>query len=96
MKMKNRSHKYDINRPRSRHGHKYNKYKKYFTMMILYVLCNTLATCEAQFMKKLSNTEAELKKALVIKKTCISPLNRQKHLLVAPPDNLNERIFFHA
>ena len=28
MKMKNRSDRYDINRPRSRHGHKYNKYKK--------------------------------------------------------------------
>ena len=28
MKNKNRSHRYDINRPRSRHGHKYSKYKK--------------------------------------------------------------------
>ena len=28
MKMKNRSHRYGINRPRSKHGHKYNKYKK--------------------------------------------------------------------
>ena len=27
LKMKNRSHRYDINRPRPRHGHKYNKYK---------------------------------------------------------------------
>ena len=27
MKMKNRSLRYDINRPRSRHGHKYSKYK---------------------------------------------------------------------
>ena len=28
MKMKNRSHRYEINRPRSRHEHKYSKYKK--------------------------------------------------------------------
>ena len=28
MKMKNRSHRYGINRPGSRDGHKYNKYKK--------------------------------------------------------------------
>ena len=35
MKMKNRSHRYDKNRPRSRHGHKYSKYKKCFTMMML-------------------------------------------------------------
>ena len=25
LKMKNRSHRYDIDRPGSRHGHKYNK-----------------------------------------------------------------------
>ena len=28
MKIKNRSRRYDINRPRSRPGHKYSKYKK--------------------------------------------------------------------
>ena len=27
MKIKNRSHRFDMNRPWSRHGHKYNKYK---------------------------------------------------------------------
>ena len=25
LKMKKRSHRYDVNRPRSRHGHKYTK-----------------------------------------------------------------------
>ena len=34
----------------------------------LYVLSNTQATFEAQFMKKLSNTGDELKKVLFIKK----------------------------
>ena len=29
MKMKNRSHRYDKNRPRSRNEHKYIKYKNY-------------------------------------------------------------------
>ena len=28
MKVKNRSHRYDINRPKFRHGHKHSKYKK--------------------------------------------------------------------
>ena len=32
--MKNRSHRYDRNRPRSRHGHKYSKHKKYFMMIL--------------------------------------------------------------
>ena len=35
MKMKNRSDRYDINSPKSRHGHKYSKYKKCLSMMIL-------------------------------------------------------------
>ena len=35
MKLKNRSHRYDINRPRSRHGRRYSKYIKCITMMML-------------------------------------------------------------
>ena len=39
MKIKNRSHKYGINRHWSRHGHKYNKNKTYLSMTML--LCIT-------------------------------------------------------
>ena len=35
MKMKNRSHKYDINRPTHRGGNKNKEYKKCLTMMML-------------------------------------------------------------
>ena len=38
-------------------------------MVILYVLSNTEATSEAQFMKKISNTEAELKKCVAHEKS---------------------------
>ena len=34
-KMKNRLHRYDINRPRSRNEHKYNGYKKCLIMIML-------------------------------------------------------------
>ena len=34
MKMKKRSLRYDINRPRSRHVHKYSKCKKCLSMMM--------------------------------------------------------------
>ena len=34
-KKKNRSHRYTINRPRSRHGHKYCKYKKCLILIML-------------------------------------------------------------
>ena len=33
--MKNRSHTYDINRPRFRHGHKYSKYKKCLSIIFI-------------------------------------------------------------
>ena len=33
MKTKKRLHRYDINRPRSRHGHSYNKYKRSLRMI---------------------------------------------------------------
>ena len=38
IKVKNRSRRYDINRHRSRHEHKYSKYKKCLRIIILYVL----------------------------------------------------------
>ena len=34
MTMKNRSHRYDINRPRYVDGHKYTKYKKCFSVTL--------------------------------------------------------------
>ena len=37
MKMKNRSNRYDINRPRSRHGHRYTRYEKCLSMKM--VIC---------------------------------------------------------
>ena len=40
--MKNRSSRYDINRPKSRHGHKYTKYKMCLSkLMVIYILSNT-------------------------------------------------------
>ena len=59
--MKSRSQGYDINRPKWRYGQKYTQYKMCLSIMRLYVLSNTKATFEDQLMKKLSNTEGELK-----------------------------------
>ena len=69
MKMKNRSYIYNMHRPtRSRHGHKFSKCKRLSLWWCLYIPSNTLATFEAQFMKNLSNTEAELKESAAYKK----------------------------
>ena len=61
LKIKNRSRRYDINTLRRRQGHKYTKYKM-FVSILMHVLSSTKATFEAQFMKKLSNNEAQSKK----------------------------------
>ena len=59
MQMKSHgSHRYDINRPWSRHGHKYSEYKKCLYVMML--IC---------IKQHLSNTEAELKKSVAYKKS---------------------------
>ena len=51
---------------------------KYVSVFLwLHLLSNTQTTFEAQFMKKLSNTEAELKKSVAYKKSvCLC-----KHLI---------------
>ena len=37
--MQNRSHRYDINRPRTKHGHKYTKYKMCLGIMVVICIC---------------------------------------------------------
>ena len=70
LKIKNRLFGYDINKPRPKHGHKYTKYNIcHNTLMLIYISSNILATIKARFMKKSSNTEAELKKSTGSKKS---------------------------
>ena len=51
---------------RSRHGHTYSKYKKSLSITMLLCIKQHLF----QFIKKLGNTEAELKKRVAYKKVC--------------------------
>ena len=58
--MKNRSHKYDINKPRSRHGHKYSKHKKFVSMMRDEIFSTNLITfcmCHSRCLGPLLNSE---------------------------------------
>ena len=67
MKIESRSHRYNINRPRSRHGHKHSRYEvsRYDDA---YMYLGKQQCC----LPKLSNTEAKLKKkALLLKKACM-------------------------
>ena len=82
--MKSRSQRFDINRSRPRHVHKYTKYKMSIRiMMVIYIKqhqSNTKATFESQFMKTLSISEAELKKSVASnKKRCFYSTSISKH-----------------
>ena len=63
LKIKHRSLRYDINRPKPRHGSKYTKYKMCLSIMMVICIKQHLSN-----MKNLSNTEAELEKSVAYKK----------------------------
>ena len=75
VKMNNRSHSYDIKRPRFRNGYKYSKSKKCLSMMMLICYKQYPATLESHFIKKLSNTRTELKKRIAYKKSVKESVN---------------------
>ena len=73
VKMKNRSHRYDINRARPRHGHKYTKNKKCLSVMILTYNKQLLSNTWSSIHEKVKQHRLSWKKALLIKKVCIPP-----------------------
>ena len=92
MKMKNRSHKYDINGPRPRHEHKHSTYKKCLTMMMLICIKQHLSNLSISIQEMLSNAEAELKKSLAYKKSvCIANIVQGFFLLTVFSKKLHHR-----
>ena len=74
MKMKNWSDRYDINRPcLARHGHKYTKFKKCLSTMMVKCIKQHLSNIWSSVHEKVkSNTEAKFKTIVTYKKACIS------------------------
>ena len=62
MKMKNRSHRYDINRPRSRHGHKCSKYKSVSVLMMLIYTKQHLSNLWSSIHEKVKQQNFQVKK----------------------------------
>ena len=56
----------------SRHEHNYSKYKKYLSMMMLICIKQHVSNFWGSIHKKLSNSEAKMKKTLLIKKCAFS------------------------
>ena len=67
MKMKHGSHRYDINRPMSRHGHKYSNYETCLAMMTLICIKQHLSNIWISIHEKKA-TQAELKKSFAFGK----------------------------
>ena len=69
IKMKNTSHRYNINRLRSRHGHKCSKYKICFSVMMLLCIKQHLTNIWSPIPEKVKqHWGCAKKKALLIKK----------------------------
>ena len=66
-KMRNRSHRYDINRSRSKHGHKDSKYKKCLSMMMLICVEQHLSNIWSSIHDKVKQHWGQEKKPLLIK-----------------------------
>ena len=67
LKMKNRSQRYLIYRPRPRHGHKYTKEKMWHSIMMVACIKQYLSNIWSSIHEKV-NTEADLKEAFLMKK----------------------------
>ena len=53
LEMKNRSHRWGINRPRSRHGHKHNIYKLCLSMIMVIYIKQYLKNIQSSVLEKL-------------------------------------------
>ena len=68
MKMTKRLHKYNINRPTSRYGHKYNKCKKCLSMTILIWINQQLSNIWSSIHEKAKQHWGWIKKSIAYKK----------------------------
>ena len=69
--MKNKSHRYDINRPKN--GRIYTKYKMCLIIMMFTGIKQHLSNIWSSIHENLSKTDTELKKSVAYKKGVYSP-----------------------
>ena len=67
IKMKNRSHRHDINRPRLRPGHKNTKYRKFLNMMMLICIKQHLSNICTSIHEKVKQHGGWVKKSVAYK-----------------------------
>ena len=72
--MKNRSDRYDINRPRPRHENKYTKYKICLSIIMVICVKQHLSSIWRSIHEKVKQQWDWLEKSVGYKKACISVL----------------------
>ena len=65
--MKNRLHRYDINRPRPKHGHKCAKYKMYRGIMMVICIKQHLSNIWSSIYEKVKQHWGSVKKSVAYK-----------------------------
>ena len=73
--MKYKSHRYDINRPRPRHGHKYTKYKMCLGRMMTACIKQHLSNIWSSVHEKVKQHWGWFEKSVAYNKACI--LNKE-------------------
>ena len=69
MKVKNRSHRYDISRPRSRSEHKFSKYKKCLNTMMFIFIKQLLSNIWSSIYEKAKQHWGWVEKSVAYKKS---------------------------
>ena len=92
MNIKNRSHKFNISRPRSRHGHKYSECKKCLSMMMLICIKQHLSNIWSSAHEKIKEHWGWVgKKKQKREWTCLNKLTKlirsemEKNIFLMPP-----------
>ena len=69
---KNRIHRYDINRPRPRHGYKYTKYRISFSMMMVICIKQHLSNIWSSIYDKIKQHWGWVEKKKIVKRSVYS------------------------
>ena len=69
--MKNRSHRYDIDKPRPRHGHNYTIYKMYFNIMVTICIKQYLRNIWSSIYEKVKQHWGWVEKKCCLQKECV-------------------------
>ena len=69
--MKNRLHRFDMNRPRPRYRHKYTKYKFFLSMMMFICIRQHLSNIWSSFHEKVKQLWDWIEKSVGYKKNCV-------------------------